>query len=64
MRNDHGDDHDIVKVCRKIEDASAAEEFTQMKGALAAVVHPAGQMSVTLLASILSKYLTSAQLGI
>jgi plasmid maintenance system antidote protein VapI len=43
---------------------SAAEEFTQMKGALAAVVHPAGQMSVTLLASILSKYLTSAQLGI
>lgn len=46
MRRDHGDDHEIVKVCRVIEDAHEAEEFTQMKGALAAVVHPAGQMSV------------------
>lgn len=46
MRRDHGDDHHIVKVCRVIEDAHDAEEFTQMKGALAAVVHPAGQMSV------------------
>jgi hypothetical protein len=48
MRKDHGDDHDIVKVCRVIEDAHQAEEFTQMKGTLAAVVHPAGQMSVLL----------------
>jgi len=48
MRRDHGDDHEIVKVCRVIEDARDAEEFTQMKGALAAVVHPAGQMSVPL----------------
>ncbi|KAI4661096.1 uncharacterized protein J4E79_004906 [Alternaria viburni] len=44
MRRDHGNDHEIVKVCRVIEDAHAAEEFTQMKGALAAVVHPAGQI--------------------
>jgi hypothetical protein len=46
MRKDHGDDHHIVKLCRVIEDAHQAEEFTQMKGTLAAVVHPAGQMSV------------------
>jgi len=44
MRKDHGDDHAIVKVCRLIEDADEAEEFTQMKGALGAVVHPAGQI--------------------
>jgi hypothetical protein len=46
MREDHGDDNDIVKACRLIEDAHEAEEFSQMKGALAAVVHPAGQVSV------------------
>jgi glycine/D-amino acid oxidase-like deaminating enzyme len=44
MRKDQGDDNDIVKVCRIINDAHEAEEFTQMKGALAAVVHPTGQM--------------------
>ncbi|KAK5130847.1 hypothetical protein LTR08_001619 [Meristemomyces frigidus] len=44
MRKDHGDDNDVVRTCRTIEDASHAEEFTQMKGALAAVVHPTGQV--------------------
>ena len=45
MRKDHGDSNDIVRACKLIEDACQAEEFSQMKGALAAVVHPAGQMS-------------------
>jgi plasmid maintenance system antidote protein VapI len=44
MRKDHGDDNEIVKVCRLVDDAQAAEEFSQMKGAIAAVIHPAGQM--------------------
>ena len=44
MRSDHGDDNDVVKTIRLIEDACQAEEFSQMQGALAAVVHPAGQM--------------------
>ena len=44
MRRDHGDENEIVKVCRLIEDAGEAEDFSQMKGARAAVVHPAGQM--------------------
>lgn len=44
MRKDHGDDNEVVKVCRLITDAAEAEDFTQMKGALAAVVHPSGQM--------------------
>ncbi|KZM21387.1 uncharacterized protein EKO05_0006148 [Ascochyta rabiei] len=44
MRKDHGDDHEIVKACRIIDDAQKAEEFSQMKGALAAVVHPTGQI--------------------
>ncbi|KPM37655.1 hypothetical protein AK830_g8887 [Neonectria ditissima] len=44
MRKDHGDDDEVVKVCRVIEDSKAAEEFTQMKACLGAVVHPAGQV--------------------
>ncbi|KAF9881472.1 FAD dependent oxidoreductase [Colletotrichum karsti] len=44
MKKDHGEDDDVVKVCRLIEDPKAAEEFTQMKGCLGAVVHPAGQV--------------------
>jgi hypothetical protein len=44
MRDDHGEDDEVVKVCRVIEDAGKAEDFTQMKGALAAIVHPSGQM--------------------
>lgn len=46
MKRDHGDDNEIVKVCRLIEDATEAEAFTQMKGTLSAVVHPSGQMWV------------------
>lgn len=44
MRSDHGDENDVVKLCRLIEDPSEAEDFSQMKGAQAAVVHPAGQV--------------------
>lgn len=44
MRKDHGDDDQVVRACRLIEDPKAAEEFTQMKGCLGAVVHPAGQV--------------------
>jgi hypothetical protein len=44
MRTDHGDDNDMVKLCRLIEEPSEAEDFSQMKGARAAVVHPAGQV--------------------
>lgn len=49
IRKDHGDDHEIVKLCRKIEDQAEAEEVTQMKGALKAIVHPTGQMYSLLL---------------
>lgn len=44
MRKDHGDDNDVVGVCRLIEDPEAAKDFTQMKACLGAVVHPARQM--------------------
>ncbi|KAF7557929.1 hypothetical protein G7Z17_g324 [Cylindrodendrum hubeiense] len=44
MKKDHGEDNEVVKVCRVIENAKAAEEFTQMKACLGAVVHPAGQI--------------------
>jgi plasmid maintenance system antidote protein VapI len=43
MRKDHGADNDCVKQCRLINDPSEAEEFSQMKGARAAIVHPTGQ---------------------
>ncbi|KAI5366417.1 Putative FAD dependent oxidoreductase, FAD/NAD(P)-binding domain superfamily [Septoria linicola] len=44
MRADHGDDNEVFRTLELIEDATKAEEFTQMKGALAAIVHPAGQV--------------------
>jgi hypothetical protein len=44
MKEDHGEENEVVRVCRLIEDTKAAEEFTQMKACLGAVVHPAGQM--------------------
>ncbi|KAK0111676.1 hypothetical protein ONS95_002021 [Cadophora gregata] len=44
MKRDHGEDGEVVRDCRVIEDPVVAEEFTQMKGCLAAVVHPAGQV--------------------
>jgi hypothetical protein len=46
IRDDRGADDDVVKMCRTIEDPTRAEEFTQMKGAQAAIVHPTGQVSV------------------
>lgn len=46
MKRDHGADGEVIRDCRLIEDPSAAEEFTQMKGCIGAVVHPAGQMYV------------------
>lgn len=44
MKSDHGENGEVVRDCRLIEDPIAAEEFTQMKGCLTAVVHPAGQV--------------------
>lgn len=41
---DHGKDGEVIRDCRLIEDPVEAEAFTQMKGCLGAVVHPAGQM--------------------
>lgn len=43
MQKDHPES-EIAKSCRLIEDAKEAEEYTQMRGAVGAVVHPAGQV--------------------
>lgn len=45
MRKDHGDDNDMVKLCRVIDNKTEAEQVTQMKGALAAIMHATGSMS-------------------
>lgn len=39
---DYGVDGEIIRDCRLIEDPKEAEKFTQMKGCIGAVVHPAG----------------------
>lgn len=44
MRQDHGTEDEIVKAIRLIEVGEAAEAYTQMKGAVGAIVHPAGQI--------------------
>ncbi|OCF32124.1 FAD dependent oxidoreductase superfamily protein [Kwoniella heveanensis BCC8398] len=44
MKKDIGEKGDIIKDCRLIEDPNEAERFTQMKGCIAAVVHPSGQV--------------------
>lgn len=44
MKKDHGADGDVIRDCRLIEDAREAEEFTQMKGCIGAVVHPSAQV--------------------
>ena len=44
MQKDHGVDGDVIRECRIIENPKLAEEFTQMRGSLGAVVHPAGQV--------------------
>lgn len=44
MKKDHGEDGDVIRDCRLIEDSELAEEYTQMKSAVGAVVHPAGQV--------------------
>lgn len=41
---DHGKDGPVIRDIRIIEDPQEAEAFTQMKGALGAVVHPTGQI--------------------
>jgi hypothetical protein len=46
MRSDHGDDNDMIKQIRLIEEPSEAEDFTQMKGTRAAIVHPSAQVWV------------------
>ena len=43
MKRDHPDAY-ITKACRFIQDPKEAEEYTQMKGCLGAIVHPSGQM--------------------
>lgn len=44
MKHDHGEDGDVIRDCRLIENAREAEDFTQMKGCIGAVVHPSGQV--------------------
>lgn len=44
MLKDHDENGDVIRECRLIEDGRAAEEFTQMKGCIGAVVHPSGQV--------------------
>jgi hypothetical protein len=44
MLKDHGKEGDVIRDCRIIEDPRAAENFTQMKGCIGAVVHAAGQV--------------------
>jgi hypothetical protein len=44
MKKDHGQNGDVIRDCRLIENAREAEEFTQMKGCIGAVVHPSGQV--------------------
>lgn len=41
---DFGKDGEVIRDCRLIEDPKKAEEFTQMKGCIGAVVHPSGQI--------------------
>lgn len=44
MQMDQGVDGDVIRECRLIEDPEAAEQFTQMKSCIGAVVHPSGQV--------------------
>ncbi|WWC72307.1 uncharacterized protein I206_106269 [Kwoniella pini CBS 10737] len=44
MKKDHGENGPIIGECRLIEDSKEAEDFTQMKGCIGAVVHPSGQV--------------------
>jgi hypothetical protein len=44
MRKDHGGDGAVIRDCRLIETPKEAEEFTQMKGCIGAVIHPSGQV--------------------
>ncbi|USP76839.1 hypothetical protein yc1106_04113 [Curvularia clavata] len=44
MRKDHGDDNDMVKLCRAIDNQAEAEETTQMKGAIGAIMHASGSI--------------------
>lgn len=41
---DHGPDGPVIRDIRLLDDPREAEAFTQIKGALGAVVHPAGQV--------------------
>lgn len=44
MKRDHGEDNDVLKTCRLILNSQEAEAFSQVKGAMACIVHPSGQM--------------------
>lgn len=41
---DHGRDGEVIRECRLVEDPTEAEAITQMKGCIAAVLHPTGQV--------------------
>jgi plasmid maintenance system antidote protein VapI len=41
---DHGRDAECIRECRLVEDPKEAEAITQMKGCIAAIVHPTGQV--------------------
>ena len=44
MQRDHGQDGEIIRDCKLIENQQEAEDFTQMKGCYAAAYHATGQM--------------------
>lgn len=41
-----GADGAVIRECRLVDDPKEAEEVTQMKGCVGAIVHPSGQMYV------------------
>lgn len=41
---DHGRGGEVIRECRLVEDPKEAEAITQMKGCIAAILHPTGQV--------------------
>ncbi|OCF61472.1 FAD dependent oxidoreductase superfamily protein [Kwoniella mangroviensis CBS 10435] len=65
MKEDHGENGPIIGECRLIEDPKEAEEFTQMKGCIGAVVHPSGQVwPYKFVHALLEILLTTAKLNL
>lgn len=44
MKAAFGEDDELVKACRLVTDPKEAERLTQIKGCIAATVHPSGQV--------------------